>query len=78
MSLFERSAVTAINHSGINVEVLTSHGKIKAKKIEEPILKLEEEEPLILEQVHEEKKAQKIEEFLLGSQIKKGFIISYV
>ena len=34
--------------------------KIKAKKIEEPILKLEEEEPLILEQVHEEKKAQKI------------------
>ena len=35
--------------------------KIKAKKIEEPILKLEEEEPLILEQVHEEKKAQKIE-----------------
>ena len=35
--------------------------KIKAKKVEEPILKLEEEEPLILEQVHEEKKAQKIE-----------------
>ena len=35
--------------------------KIKSKKIEEPILKLEEEEPLILEQVHEEKKAQKIE-----------------
>ena len=35
--------------------------KVKAKKIEEPILKLEEEEPLILEQVHEEKKAQKIE-----------------
>ncbi len=35
--------------------------KTKAKKIEEPILKLEEEEPLILEQVHEEKKAQKIE-----------------
>ena len=29
--------------------------KIKAKKSEEPILKLEEEEPLILEQVHEEK-----------------------
>ena len=26
VSLFERSAVTAINHSGINVEVLTSHG----------------------------------------------------
>ena len=35
--------------------------KIIAKKVEEPILKLEEEEPLILEQVHEEKKAQKIE-----------------
>ena len=35
--------------------------KIKAKKVEEPILKLEEEEPLILEQVHEEKKVQKIE-----------------
>ena len=35
--------------------------KIKAKKIEEPILKLEEEEPLILEQVHEEKEVQKIE-----------------
>ena len=35
--------------------------KIKAKKTEEPILKLEEEEPLILEQVHEEKKIQKVE-----------------
>ena len=35
--------------------------KIKAKKIEEPILKLEEEEPLILEQVHEEKEAQNIQ-----------------
>ena len=36
--------------------------KIKAKKLEQPILKLEEEEPLILEQVHEEKKEkQKIE-----------------
>ena len=36
--------------------------KIKAKKLEEPILKLEEEEPLILKQVHEEKKEkQKIE-----------------
>ena len=35
--------------------------KTKAKKIEEPILKLEEEEPLILEQVHEEKEVQKIE-----------------
>ena len=35
--------------------------KIKSKKIDEPILKLEEEEPLILEQVHEEKKAQKLD-----------------
>ena len=34
---------------------------IKSKKIEEPILKLEEEEPLILEQVHEEKIIQKKE-----------------
>ena len=36
--------------------VIRSLKKIKAKKSEEPILKLEEEEPLILEQVHEEKK----------------------
>ena len=35
--------------------------KTKEKKIEEPILKLKEEEPLILEQVHEEKELQKIE-----------------
>jgi 2-oxoglutarate dehydrogenase E2 component (dihydrolipoamide succinyltransferase) len=35
--------------------------KIKSKKIEEPILKLEEEEPLILEEVHEEQAAQKVE-----------------
>ncbi len=35
--------------------------KIKSKKIEEPVLKLEEEEPLILEQVHEEKIIQKKE-----------------
>ena len=33
--------------------------KIKAKKLEQPILKLEEEEPLILEQVHEEKKEER-------------------
>ena len=33
----------------------------KQKKIEEPTLKLEEEEPLILEQVHEEKEIRKIE-----------------
>ncbi len=35
--------------------------KIKSKKIEEPVLKLEDEEPLILEQVHEEKTIQKKE-----------------
>ena len=35
--------------------------KIKAKKSEEPTLKLEEEEPLILEQVHEEKEIRKVE-----------------
>ena len=34
---------------------------IKSKKIEESVLKLEEEEPLILEQVHEEKIIQKKE-----------------
>ena len=33
--------------------------KTKQKKMEEPILKLEEEEPLILDQVHEEKIVQK-------------------
>ena len=35
--------------------------KIKVKKSEEPILKLEDEEPLILEQIHEEKKIRKVE-----------------
>ena len=35
--------------------------KIKSKKSEEPILKLEEEEPLILEQIHEEKEIRKVE-----------------
>ena len=35
--------------------------KIKSKKIEEPVLKLEEEEPLILEEVHEETVAKKVE-----------------
>ncbi len=35
--------------------------KIKSQKIEEPVLKLEEEEPLILEQVHEEKTIQQKE-----------------
>ena len=35
--------------------------KIKSKKIEEPVLKLEEEEPLILEEVHEAPAAQKVD-----------------
>ena len=35
--------------------------KIKVKKSEEPILKLEDEEPLILEQIHEEKEIRKVE-----------------
>ena len=33
--------------------------KVKSEKIEETVLKLEEEEPLILEQIHEEKTAEK-------------------
>ena len=39
-------------------EKITKPKKIKAKRSEEPVLKLEEEEPLILEQVHEEKKRE--------------------
>ena len=39
-------------------EKITKSKKIKSKRIEEPTLKLEEEEPLILEQVHEEKKVK--------------------
>ena len=35
--------------------------KIKLQKIEEPVLKLEDEEPLILEKIHEESKVQKVE-----------------
>ncbi len=35
--------------------------KIKSKKIEEPTLKLEDEEPLILEEVHEETMEKKVE-----------------
>ena len=35
--------------------------KIKSKNIDQPILKLEEEEPLILEEVHEEKTSRKAE-----------------
>ena len=42
-------------------EKIVKSKKIKPKKTEEPILRLEEEQPLILEQVHEEKEVQKIE-----------------
>ena len=42
-------------------EKIVKPKKIKVKKIEQPTFKLEEEEPLILEQVHDEKKSQKIE-----------------
>ena len=41
-------------------EKITNTKKIKPKKIDEPILKLEEEEPLILEEVHVEAKEKKI------------------
>ncbi len=40
---------------------ISKQKKIKEKKLEEPVLKLDNEEPLILEQVHEEKRSQKIE-----------------
>ena len=42
-------------------EKITKPKKSQLKKREEPVLKLEEEEPLILEQVHEEQKSKKIE-----------------
>jgi len=42
-------------------EKITKPKKIKVKKTEEPTLKLEEEEPLILEQTHDEKVTQKVE-----------------
>ena len=41
-------------------EKITKTKKIKPKKLDEPILKLEDEEPLILEEVHEEPKAKKV------------------
>ncbi len=41
-------------------EKITKTKKIKPKKIDGPILKLEDEEPLILEEVHEEPKAKKV------------------
>ena len=41
-------------------EKITKTKKIKPKKFYEPILKLEDEEPLILEEVHEEPKAKKV------------------
>ena len=42
-------------------EKIVKPKKIKSKKIDEPTLKLEDEEPLILEEVHEEPISQKIE-----------------
>ena len=42
-------------------EKILKQKKIKEKKLEEPVLKLDNEEPLILEQVHEEKRSQKVE-----------------
>ena len=42
-------------------EKILKQKKIKEKKLEEPALKLDNEEPLILEQVHEEKRSQKVE-----------------
>ena len=44
-----------------NEEKISKSKKIKPQKTEEPILKLEEEEPLILDQAHEEKAVQKTE-----------------
>ena len=41
-------------------EKISKPKKIKPQKIQESILKLEEEEPLILEQIHEEKASQKV------------------
>ena len=50
----------------MNEEKIKKPKKIKTKKIEEPVLKLEEEEPLILDQAHEEKKfKKKIKKYLL-------------
>ena len=37
-------------------EKIVKTRKTKSKKFDEPVLKLEEEEPLILEEVHQEKK----------------------
>ncbi|MDB9802727.1 2-oxoglutarate dehydrogenase complex dihydrolipoyllysine-residue succinyltransferase [Pelagibacteraceae bacterium] len=41
-------------------EKIPKSKKIKPQKIQESILKLDEEEPLILEQIHEEKASQKV------------------
>ena len=41
-------------------EKISKPSKTKPKKIEEPILKLEDEEPLILEEVHQEPKVKKV------------------
>tara|TARA_B100001093_G_scaffold356018_1_gene340581 strand:+ start:3801 stop:5111 length:1311 start_codon:yes stop_codon:yes gene_type:complete len=44
-----------------NEEKIVKPEKIKSKKIEESTLKLEDEQPLILEEVHEESATQKVE-----------------
>jgi len=44
-----------------NEEKIEKPKKTKPKKMEEPVLKLEDEEPLILEEVHEESVVQKVE-----------------
>ena len=47
-----------------NEEKTSNPKKIKSVKKEEPVLKLEEEEPLILDQVHDEKVIQKKEKIV--------------
>ncbi len=44
----------------VKEEKIAKTNKIKPKKIDETIFKLEDEEPLILEEVHEEPKAKKV------------------
>ena len=50
--------------------------KIKSKKIDEPVLKLEEEEPLILEEVHDETITQKVEKKI--SQLQEKWLQSLI
>ena len=49
-------------------EKIAKPKKTKSKKIEEPILKLEDEEPLILEEPHEEPVTSRIEKKFLQPQ----------